>query len=176
MAAETHRGKRTSRENKTRREAKPAAPLKKIGRKSVVGWQEWAALPGLGIRHIKAKLDTGARSSALHAPRIAVVEKNGAPWVKFDVDDDPPGDGTAMRHSAALSDYRQVRSSSGHTEMRYVVKTMLALAGECWEIELTLTDRSDMELPMLIGRSALRRRMIVDPGRRFLCGEPEGDL
>lgn len=139
------------------------------GEQLVVGWREWAGLPRLGIARAMAKIDTGARTSALHANSIELFELEGAPWVRFDV----TGEAETMPwHEAALSDQRLVRSSNGETEMRCVIRTELYLAGRVWPIDLTLTNRERMELPMLIGREALAGRVLVDAEKSWLSGRP----
>lgn len=135
----------------------------------VVGWREWAGLPQLGIARAMAKIDTGARTSALHANFIQPFEADGAPWVRFDV----TGEAETMPwHETRIADQRLVRSSNGETELRNVIRTNLFLAGQVWPIELTLTNRERMELPMLIGREALAGRVLVDAQKSWLSGEP----
>jgi hypothetical protein len=135
----------------------------------VVGWREWAGLPLLGIARAMAKIDTGARTSALHANSIEFFETGGQAWVRFDV----TGEAETMPwHEAPVTDQRLVRSSNGEAELRSVIRTDLFLAGRTWPIELTLTNRERMELPMLIGREALAGRVLVDAGKSWLSGEP----
>ena len=135
----------------------------------VVGWREWVALPELGIARVKAKMDTGARSSALHANSIEPYEHDGTACVRFDV----MGEAESVPwHEAPVSDRRMVRSSNGETELRYVIRTALSIAGQTWPVDITLTNRERMDLPMLIGREALAGRALVDPQRSWLCGRP----
>jgi hypothetical protein len=135
----------------------------------VVGWREWVALPELGIARVKAKMDTGARSSALHANSIEPYERDGTACVRFDV----MGEAESMPwHEAPVSDRRMVRSSNGETELRFVIRTALSIAGLTWPVDITLTNRERMDLPMLIGREALAGRALVDPQRSWLCGRP----
>lgn len=138
--------------------------------KRVVGWKEWVSLPDLGVPRLLAKFDTGARSSALHVPRARVIEIDGRPHVNFDLDEDTLDASGVLKHTAPLVDLRTVKSSSGHAEQRLTIHTTLSFAGLQWLIELTLTDRSDMKLPMLVGRSAMHSRLIIDPSRSFLAG------
>ena len=152
----------TLKRRKTRVET-PGTPV-------VVGWREWVALPEIGVKRIQAKLDTGARTSALHAPRIVVFQENGAPWVNFTLDDDLPLAGDRLPHTARLKDLRDIKSSSGHVEQRYLIETELRLAKMSWRIDVTLTDRSDMKVPLLIGRSAILNRLVIDPSAAFLSG------
>lgn len=135
----------------------------------VVGWREWVGLPRLGIARAKAKIDTGARTSALHANSIECYESDGKAWVRFDVAGQGRG---APWHEAPVADRRTVRSSNGETELRFVIRTELALGGRSWAANITLTNRERMELPMLIGREALAGRVLVDAERSWLCGQP----
>lgn len=133
-----------------------------------LGWREWAALPMLGIQRVKAKVDTGARSSALHAVHIAPFESNGVQYVRFAVHPNQRTADEDVLAEARVADVRTVKSSGGHTTRRYVIETSLALGGLVWPIELTLTPRAEMGFRMLIGREAMRGRFLVDPGRSFI--------
>lgn len=135
----------------------------------VLGWREWVALPGLGIGSMRAKVDSGARSSALHVDAQWRYVDDGAPWVGFRV---TPGDagGTAVECHAAVTDERQVTDSGGRRSCRVFVRTSLRLAGIEREIEMNLSDRRDMQFPMLLGRSAIARAFTVDPARSWLHG------
>lgn len=146
----------------------PATPQESDG-PVVVGWREWAGLPRLGIARVEAKIDTGARTSALHANSIEFVEADGRPGVRFAVSGEAE---TAPWHEATVMDRRLVRSSNGETELRVVIGAELELAGRVWPIELTLTNRGRMELPMLIGREALAGRVLVDAARSWTWGRP----
>lgn len=134
-----------------------------------IGWREWVALPDLGVERIKAKVDTGARTSALHAFRIEGFERDGRPWARFDVHPNQRSTAGAIVSEAPLVDRRAVRSSSGRAEHRWVVRTTLEIGGVRWPIELTLTRRDAMGFRMLLGRQALRGRALVDPGRSWLA-------
>lgn len=140
--------------------------------KLAVGWREWVALPELGIHHIKAKLDTGARSSALHAFGIIVYRKHGINTVRFGVHPYQRTTSETVFAEAALFDRRLVKSSSGHTKFRPVILTNLVLMGRIRKIELTLVNRSDMGFRMLLGRQALRGPFVVDANRSFVGGRP----
>ena len=144
----------------------------KAKRRPAVGWREWAALPELGIPAIKVKVDTGARSSALHAFDVVRMDDSSGAWVEFAVHPLQRDAGETVRTRARLLDERGVRSSSGRRTFRPVITTTLVLGGASWPIELTLVRRDLMGFRMLIGREALRRRLVVDPGRSFLAGEP----
>jgi hypothetical protein len=138
----------------------------------VIGWREWVGLPVWGVAHIKAKVDTGARTSSLHAFGLEWFERDGEPRVRFEIHpwqrsvDDP------VTVDAAVVSTRDVKSSSGAVERRPVVRTPIALAGTTVDAEITLTRRDEMGFRMLVGREALRRRFVVDPGRSYLGGRP----
>lgn len=137
----------------------------------VIGWREWVALPGLGIARIKAKVDTGARSSALHAVDQEPIERDGERWMRFTVHPLQRSHEGAVRAEAPLVDRRKVRSSSGRAELRPVVRVEVEVGGLRYPVELTLTRRDQMGFRMLLGRTALRRRFLVNPGRSFLLKE-----
>lgn len=139
---------------------------------SVVGWREWIQLPDLGIPWIKAKIDTGARTSSLHAFDLREVEREGTRWVSFEVHPWQATADDAVRVEVPVHDVRQVRSSSGHAESRYVVLLPLVLAHRTVEAEVTLTDRDEMGFRMLIGREALARGFVVDPSASYAGGRP----
>lgn len=139
----------------------------------VIGWREWLALPGLGVDHIKAKVDTGARTSALHAFGLERFERDGTPMVRFEAHPVQRDTSVRIPVEAELSDRRKVRTSSGDQTLRPVVWTDVELMGRRWEIELTLIRRDPMGFRMLLGRQAVRGRFLVDPGRSFLDGKPD---
>jgi hypothetical protein len=141
-------------------------------RRPAVGWREWAALPDLGIAAIKVKVDTGARSSSLHAFDVVRVDDENGAWVEFAVHPLQRDVRRTVRTRARLLDERWVRSSSGRRTFRPVIVTPLVLGGASWPVEITLVRRDLMGFRMLVGREALRRRMVVDPGRSFLAGHP----
>jgi len=142
----------------------------------VVGWREWVALPDWGVPAIKAKIDTGARTSALHAFDIETTERRGVIWARFVVHPWQESRADEVVVEAPLLERRAVRSSSGTARMRPVVLTTVRLAGHDVPIEVTLTRRDEMGFRMLIGRQALRRRFVVDPARSYLGGRPERGL
>ena len=144
----------------------------KAKRRPAVGWREWAALPDLGIAAIKVKVDTGARSSSLHAFDVVRVDDKDGAWVEFAVHPLQRDACQTVRTRARLLDERWVRSSSGRRTFRPVIVTTLVLGGTSWPIELTLERRDLMGFRMLVGREALRRRLVVDPGRSYLAGKP----
>lgn len=138
----------------------------------IIGWRERVALPELGVDLIRAKIDTGALTSALHVEDLAYFERNGRRWVRFH----PPGpDGKPLANpaEARLRDSREVRSSSGQVERRCVIATPFVIGAEMFRAEVTLTDRTDMVYNMLVGRSAMRiGKLIVDPTRSWMAGSP----
>ncbi|GAB3580983.1 ATP-dependent zinc protease family protein [Calidifontibacter terrae] len=137
-----------------------------------VGWREWVALPDLGVPAIKAKVDTGARTSSLHAFDVDRFERDGALWVSFGIRPWQKSTEDIVRAQAPLLEERSVRSSSGHAEERPVIHTRLTLAGRDIEIEMTLTDRDQMGFRMLIGREALSRGFLVDSASSYAGGRP----
>lgn len=138
----------------------------------VVGWREWVALPGLGVDWIKVKVDTGARSSALHAFDLEAFDRAGSPWVRFGLHPVQRDRGHRIEAEAPVLEWRRVKSSSGHLEERPVIETPLRLLGREYPIEVTLTNRDAMGFRMLLGRQAVRRRFHVDPGGSFYNGRP----
>lgn len=137
-----------------------------------VGWREWISLPDLGVRRIKAKLDTGARSSAIHVVSWELVEGAEPPRIRFVLAPVQNDDETLVEVEAPLADRRRVRSSSGAAQLRPVIVTTLEMAGERWPMELTLARRPRLRFRMLLGRQALRNRVLLDPARSFLLGRP----
>jgi len=138
----------------------------------VIGWREWVGLPELGIKTIKAKVDTGARSSSLHAYDIEHFDRDGKPWVRFKVHPIQRKKGAVVLAEAELLDLRSVRSSSGKASQRPVILTSVLLHGVSWQVELTLANRSKMGFRMLLGREAIRGRFNVDSGMSYSGGRP----
>lgn len=141
--------------------------------KPLIGWREWIGLPDLGVPRVKAKIDTGARTSALHAFSLHRFERDGEPWVSFTVHPFQRDAHTSIRVESPLAGERLVRNTSGHEEKRPYIVTAVELKGRRWPIELTLARRDEMGFRMLLGRSAVRRRFLLDPGRSFLAGRPD---
>jgi len=139
----------------------------------VIGWREWVGLPDLGIQTIKAKVDTGARSSSLHAYDLDRFERDGHEFVRFKVHPVQRKSIDVVETEARILEYRSVRSSSGKATMRPVVITNVALLGQVWPVELTLANRDEMGFRMLLGREAFRGRFLVDAGRSYYGGKPK---
>ena len=138
----------------------------------VIGWREWVGLPDLGIKAIKAKVDSGARSSSLHAFDLRVFERDGDKWVRFQVQPVQRRRDRAVKAEAKVLDFRSVRSSSGTATLRPLIVTRIELLGITWPVELTLASRDEMGFRMLLGREAFRRRFLVDAGKSYYGGKP----
>lgn len=147
-----------------RDETRPARVL------PTIGWREWVALPDLGVPYIKVKVDTGARTSSLHAFDLREVVRDGLTYVQFVVHSEQRRSKPAIPVELPLVTRRRVRDSGGKVESRPVVETTIELGGQAWPIELTLTRRDAMGFRMLLGRQAIRGRFVVDPGRSFRVG------
>jgi len=142
-------------------------PINKI----ILGSEEWCSFPELGIPAIKARVDSGAKTSALHAINIAPFVKEGENWVKFDINPIQNNLKTVIHCEAKLIDKRIVKSSSGFREQRYVIQTQLKIGDDTWAIEMTLTNRDSMGFRMLLGREAMSGRILVDPEQKYLLGQ-----
>ena len=139
---------------------------------TTIGWREWIQLPELKLPEIKAKIDTGARTSCLHAFSVEPFEKNGCEWVRFGIHPHQEDIDTEVFCEAKVFDKRTVTDSGGHKEERYVIKTDIILADQNWPIEITLTNRDTMLFRMLLGRTAMENKIVVNPGKSFLLGKP----
>ncbi|WP_374601116.1 ATP-dependent zinc protease [Arenimonas sp.] len=137
----------------------------------LLGWREWLALPALGIVAVRAKVDTGARSSSLHVESQETFHRDGVEWVRFGLDTGRYQAPLAFAESPVL-ERREVTDSGGHRTERIFIQTRLCLAGRQWEGEVNLAQRRNMLFPMLLGRTALAGRFLVDPAASFLQGEP----
>ena len=136
----------------------------------IVGWREWVRLPDLGDFSVKAKVDTGARTSAIHAFDIESFVRDGQEWVTFELHPVQHRRNPKVAVEAVIKEHRRVRSSNGTTELRPVISTTLVVGGTVFSADLTLTNRDEMGFRMLLGRSALKRRFLVDPSRSFHRG------
>jgi hypothetical protein len=137
----------------------------------MIGWREWVGLPDLGIDEMRAKIDTGARTSALHAVDHEYFKLDGVRWVRFSV---PASAGGRLRRiEAPIADERDIRNTSGVAERRIIIETTVLLGRHHWHIEASLANREKMEFDLILGRTALRkRRVLVDPGKSFIAGKP----
>ena len=142
----------------------------KAPKHKIIGWREWVSLPELGVTHLKAKVDTGARTSALHATGIRYGEDAGGKFVSFTIvtEVDPR---VVVRVRAPLVEKRRVRSSSGQASLRPVVTLNVAVGRESWATEVTLVNRDPMGFRMLLGRRTIKGRFVVHPGRSFIQSE-----
>ncbi len=151
---------------KTRR--KPVKKRKPV--KTCIGWREWIGFPELGIERIKAKIDTGARTSAIHAYRVRKIDDADEPRVEFFLHPVQRRREPEIQCVARIIDERTIKSSNGKQETRYVIITPMRLGEAVWPIELTLTDRDQMGFRVLAGRAAIRGHCVVDPALSFLLG------
>jgi len=139
--------------------------------KSVIGWREWASLPDLGIPAIKMKIDTGARTSALHAFKVETFIEAGKGRVRFSVHPLQRRRDIEITSVADIVEERIVSDSGGHREKRIVISTPIQLGDKKWNVELTLTDRYTMRFRALLGRTAMEGSLIVDPEKSYLTGK-----
>jgi len=146
------------------RRLKKLAPLE-------IGWREWVSLPGLDVDAIKAKIDTGAKTTALHAFRIKEKVRKGVLYAEFHIQPLQRKKTPEIRCRAPIVDKRRIKSSNGAVENRIVIAAELQMADRLWPIEISLTNRDEMGFRLLIGRDALSRRAIIHPGKSFLLGK-----
>ncbi|RYB93971.1 hypothetical protein EUA93_06155 [Nocardioides oleivorans] len=139
---------------------------------TIVGWREWVSLPQAGVPWVKAKIDTGARSSSIHAFDLEVFVEDGRDWVRFSIHPWQRSDDDHTELSLPVLDTREVRSSNGQVEKRYAVALDVVLAGRTITTVMTLSNRDEMGFRMLIGREALERGYLVDSSRSYAGGRP----
>ena len=140
-------------------------------RKEIVGWREWIALPDLGIKYLKCKIDTGARSTALHAFYVEPFEENGIQRVRFSIHPRQRNIEKVVECVSDVIDERMVTDSGGHKEMRFVIRTTVVLGIHVIPVEMTLTNRDTMRFRMLLGRTAMSGLFLVDPKKSYLLGK-----
>ena len=140
----------------------------------IIGWREWVSLPGLQIEAVKAKIDTGARTSSLHAVRVKIFDRDGRTFVTFAVHPLQKSSKQTVEAEAEVIEFRDIRSSNGHVSRRPVIVTPVSVLGQTWNVELTLANRDEMGFRMLLGREALGNRFLVDSGRSFVGARPSG--
>ena len=136
----------------------------------VIGWREFVDLPDFGVIGVKAKIDTGARTSSLHAFRLVVFSRDHRDWARFEIHPNQRNAAGAHEVEVEVLEFRKVRSSNGTVQRRPVIRTDLVWNEQRWPIDVTLTNRDEMGFRMLLGRAALRRRVLVDPSRSYLGG------
>jgi len=151
-------------------------PPAKRPQPTTIGWREWVSLPDWNVAHMKAKIDTGARTSSLHAFGLEWFDRDGDPWVRFQLHPWQRSTADSVIAEAAVVATRDIRSSSGEVEHRPVVQAALILAGRTVTAEVTLTRRDEMGFRMLVGREALRKRFLVDPGASYRGGRPDKSI
>lgn len=135
-----------------------------------VGWREWVSLPDLGLPAIKAKIDTGAKTSALHALNVEPFNRDQKNYVLFMINPIRKNDDLTIQCEALVKDQRMVTDSGGHKEMRYVIETLLEIDNQHWLIDMTLTSRKNMRFKMLLGRQAMNDKILVDPSLSYQHG------
>lgn len=133
----------------------------------VIGWREWISLPDLEIKAIKAKVDSGARTSSLHAFDMEIYKRGQNQYVKFSIHPEQKSEKKEIECRAKILEFRKIKSSNGQTELRPVILTKVGLLDEIWEVEMTLTNRDEMGFRMLLGRESIRKKFLVDTGNSF---------
>ena len=140
--------------------------------KQKIGWKEWVALPELGLPHIKAKVDTGAKTSAIHAYNLTTFERKNATWIRFWIHPLPKREDISVMCEAPALEQRVVSDSGGHKERRWVIATMITIGDTEHRIEITLTNRREMKFRMLLGRAVLAG-FLIDTNKSYLLGRPK---
>jgi hypothetical protein len=151
---------------------------KKMKRKElkIIGWREQVSLPDLGIKKIKAKVDSGARTSSLHAFDVEIYKRGKNEYVKFSVHPEQKSSKNEKQCKSKILEFRKVKSSNGHTELRPVILTTVSLMDEEWEVEMTLTNRDEMGFRMLLGRESIRKKFLIDTGNSFFGIKNKGKI
>lgn len=144
-------------------------------KKTVIGWREWVQLPELGVLETKAKVDTGADNSSLHAFNVERVERNGVDYVRFEVHPKQRSRKPTIQCEAPLAMVKKVKNPGGRIELRPMIRTKVVVAGVELEALVNLTSRDEMGFRMLLGRRTLRNRFVIDPGRSYLGARPRRD-
>jgi hypothetical protein len=139
--------------------------------KRVIGWREWVRLETLNLPPIKAKVDTGARTSALHAFTVHSFTRDGRPWVRFSLHPQQRNTALVCTREAPILDRRSIADSGGHRQIRYIIESEVTLGDQTWPIELSLTSRDTMRFRLLLGRTALENRFVVDPSLSYCIGK-----
>lgn len=142
---------------------KTASQLKK----PLIGWREWVSLPALGVKEVKAKIDTGARTSSLHAIDLKFYKRNGAEYVKFKVLPMQKNTRKVIETHAKIIEHRNIRSSNGQISKRPIILTDIEILGQTWQIELALSNRDEMGFRMLLGRQSFRKKFLIDADNSF---------
>jgi hypothetical protein len=158
----------------TRSISKPVdAPARRKKRASptMIGWREWASFPGLGVARIKAKIDTGAKTAALHAFRIRTTVRGGVEYAEFYVHPEQKRRLPEIFCSSPVVDRRRIRSSNGIVEQRLIIRVLIRLGERAWPIEVSLANRDAMGFRLLLGRDALRKKFLINPRASFLLGK-----
>ena len=151
---------------------KPSRTFRSNSGQTIIGWREHIALPELGIDTMPAKIDTGARTSALHAVDQVLLDLDGLKWVEFMIP--VHNRRTPQRLRAPFLEERDIKNTGGVPERRFVVRTQLKIGHRSWRIDVSLANREKMEFDIILGRSAIRGRdHLIDPGRSFVLGQPE---
>ncbi|HSJ83599.1 MAG TPA: RimK/LysX family protein [Acidimicrobiia bacterium] len=140
--------------------------------KMVIGWREWVQLPDLGVSEMKAKVDTGADNSSLHAFNLERFERDGVEYVRFEIHPKQRSRKPTIHCEAPLAMEKKVKNPGGRTELRPVIRTGIIVAGEHLEALVNLTSRDEMGFRMLLGRRAVRSRFVIDPGRSYVGPRP----
>jgi hypothetical protein len=139
---------------------------------ALIGWREWIGFPDFGTFQVKAKIDTGARTSAIHATNIEAFERDGRQLVRFCLFPHQDDHQTFVECVAPMTEKRVITDSGGHEEERFVITSEILLGETRWTIEMSLTQRDDMGFRMLLGRTAIRGRFLVNPGASYMAGKP----